>query len=170
MGKAVCFIGHRDTEDTAEMRATIIDLLINLIIQEDATDFLFGSRSTFNDICYEIVTQLTDRFPQIKRVAYPCQHEYAVLQCNVESKETVWSKIAGHTFKVNGYDEIRLFTSRCCAGKASYVQRNRAMIDDSDVCVFYCRTASGTGGTAVAYRYAVRQGKVLANLYVQAGS
>ena len=59
MGKAVCFIGHRDTEDTAEMRATIIDLLINLIIQEDATDFLFGSRSTFNDICYEIVTQMS---------------------------------------------------------------------------------------------------------------
>ena len=61
------------------------------------------------------------------------------------------------------------------AGKASYVERNREMIDDSDFCVFFYieeykpehdphRKTSGKSGTKMAYDYAVRKKKPIINV------
>ena len=66
------------------------------------------------------------------------------------------------------------------AGRAAYVERNQAMISESDVCVFYYDPAYSPprrraskhsvtdyqpqSGTALAYAYAVKSGKRVVNL------
>ena len=67
------------------------------------------------------------------------------------------------------------------AGAASYVERNQAMINSSDICVFYyddnylparrkqSRRAlsdyQSKSGTSIAYEYAVKKKKTIYNLF-----
>ena len=67
------------------------------------------------------------------------------------------------------------------AGRASYVERNQAMINDSDICVFYYDenykpqerkyskhcvfTYQPKSGTALAYKYAQQKKKEIINIY-----
>ena len=68
------------------------------------------------------------------------------------------------------------------SGKASYIERNQAMIDDSDICIFYYDEnyipkqkrisnksivglyTSKNSGTAIAYRYATQKAKHIINV------
>ena len=69
-----------------------------------------------------------------------------------------------------GFEEEFEHKTKYEAGRASYVERNQAMINDSDYCVFYydknyfplTRTKSGT---KLAYEYAVRKNKKVINLF-----
>lgn len=47
--------------------------------------FLFGSRSQFNDLCHEIVTERQKKNPQIKRIIYTRRSEYKQQEKNVEN-------------------------------------------------------------------------------------
>ena len=61
------------------------------------------------------------------------------------------------------------------AGKASYVERNQAMIDNSDYCVFYYDSSyqpkpkkndyQPKSGTAIIYAYAQQKKKNIVNLF-----
>ncbi|MBQ8719856.1 MAG: hypothetical protein IJY65_02360 [Clostridia bacterium] len=52
--------------------------------------------------------------------------------------------------------------------KASYVERNYEMIDRSDYCiVYYDEMRKGSSGTRLAYRYAMRKGLKVKNLFVK---
>ena len=57
MKKTVCFIGHRKIDDTTELRKRLCGILRELI-DNGMTDFIFGVRSAFDDLCYEVVTEL----------------------------------------------------------------------------------------------------------------
>ena len=64
---------------------------------------------------------------------------------------------------LKGYEGEVEFAQKYNAGKASYIERNQAMIDNSDYCIFYFdedyspqRTRSGT---KIAYDYALRKAK-----------
>ena len=37
---------------------------------------MFGGRSKFNDLCYEVVAELQEKYPEIKRVYVCSQYEY----------------------------------------------------------------------------------------------
>lgn len=61
------------------------------------------------------------------------------------------------------------------AGKASYIECNQEMIDDSDYCIFFYREgykpesdpyhkSNGKSGTKLAYAYAVRKKKMIINI------
>lgn len=51
-----CFIGHRKTEETENMRLRLISAVENLITAENVDTFLFGSKSLFylSTICSHI--------------------------------------------------------------------------------------------------------------------
>ena len=56
------------------------------------------------------------------------------------------------------------------AGKASYIERNQAMIIDSDFCVFYydknyVPLTKTNSGTKIAYEYAKKKMKRTINLF-----
>ena len=63
-----CIIGHRTINETEELKSKLIEIFENLITEKQVHTFLFGSKSKFNDLCYQIVTNLKEKYNQIKRI------------------------------------------------------------------------------------------------------
>ena len=68
MQKNCCFIGHKNIKETEELKNNICKTSETLILKEKVDTFLFGSKSRFNDLCYEIVTEIKEKYPNIKRI------------------------------------------------------------------------------------------------------
>ena len=166
--KSCCFIGHRKINDTPELRERLRGILSELM-QNGAVNFLFGDHSAFNDLCYETVTELKEKYPTIKRINFRCDYEDA-------DDYTM-------RFLISGYEESICPKGVGVAGRASYVERNQAMIRESDICIFYygenympSRRKSSRrslthyqpkSGTELAFRYAKSKGKAIINCFVQ---
>ena len=154
--KLTCaFIGHRKIEKVEGVRQNVIDTVTGLI-NEGADTFLFGSRSRFDEICYEVVTEIQKTYPHIKRVEVRASNEYLhQMYIDITLKyyeETVFPKC------VSG------------AGYRSYIKRNQAMIDICDVLVVYYDinykpTAKTKSGTVLAVEYARKRNKRIINVY-----
>ena len=63
-----CFIGHRKIVKTPELKRELLTLIERLITENGVDTFLLGSKSEFNDFCREAVTQLREKYPNIKRI------------------------------------------------------------------------------------------------------
>ena len=48
-----CFFGHRTINETEELKSKLIEIIEKLIVDEKVDTFLFGSRSDFDDLCYD---------------------------------------------------------------------------------------------------------------------
>lgn len=158
----VCFIGHRKIQYSNYLKENIYNTVKELIVK-GANCFLFGSRSEFNDICLDIVTEMQKTYSHIKRIYVRSQYLHI-------------SKLY-ENYLLQSYDETYFPVKLKSAGKYAYVERNQEMIDKSDCCIFYynkdCNLAlkdevSGkktTGGTFLAFRYALIKKKHIINLY-----
>jgi len=179
--KVCSFFGHRKIEITEELKQKIKDTIEDLIINHNVLTFLFGSRSEFDFLCHLVVTELKDKYQNIKRIAYTCKNE----TCTLESERAHWKEVFGHLKKEKvtllGVEEEVEHKTKYTSGKACYVERNQAMIDNSQFCVFYYnpnykpkfrKTAKSSfgyyqpnSGTALAFSYAKRKQKIIINLY-----
>ena len=56
-----CFFGHRKINLTEDLKSKLRVTMEKLIVDEKVDMFLFGSRSDFDDLCYEIVTELKEK-------------------------------------------------------------------------------------------------------------
>ena len=188
--KRCCFIGHRTIEQTDELLALLTDTIRRLILEEGVCYFLFGSRSAFDDLCHRIVTEFQQEFPNIVRVAYTRRSEYAVKAEEKVKMERTWATILKTEVKLKDYDAEVQSDRVFSAGKASYVERNQEMIDDSDFCVFYYNESylpprrkrsnrdlssyQPKSGTRLAYEYAVQKSKktdkVVINTFFPSGT
>ena len=121
--KVCSFFGHRDTEQTEELKQKVRETVERLIVEEGLDTFLFGSRSKFDDLCLIVVTELKEKYSHIKRVYVRSQYPYIGEQYK--------------DYLLKFYDVTIMPTRVERAGKASYVERNQEMIDASDFCVFY---------------------------------
>lgn len=151
----VAFIGHRKIERTVDLEARLTKTIADLIKNEAADTFLFGSRSEFNSLCYDVVTDLRDTFLHIRRVFV--RGEYEVIS---RSYQTYLLKFYEETFyppEVHG------------AGALSYVKRNQVMVDQCDTLIVYCdeqyRPQKANSGTKLAVDYANRKHKRIINLF-----
>ena len=165
--KICCFIGHRKIEITVKLKQAICDFVQNLIVNENVKVFLFGSRSRFDDLCYEVVTELQEKYPDIERVYVRSQYEYV-----------------GKDYKsylLQFYEET-YFPDNCKgAGKLSHIKRNQEMINKSDFCLFFYDKNylppkrkwakrdlfehQPKSGTATAYKYAKQKKKNIHNFF-----
>ena len=93
-------------------------------MDEDVKYFLFGSRSEFDDLCHQIVTDYQKEYPHIVRVAYTRRSEYAVKKDEKEKMEKSWSSLLKTDVKLKDYDAEVQSEKVYSAGKASYVERN----------------------------------------------
>ena len=166
MEHSVCFIGHRKINDTPELRERLRGILLDLI-ENGTVNFIFGDHSAFDDLCYELVTELKEKHPEIKRINFRKDYE--------DTNDYTMQ------FLIVGYEESICPKGVGSAGRASYVERNQAMIRESDICIFYYdenyqpnrRRNSRRdlfdyqpkSGTAVAYSYAVQKKKTVYNLF-----
>ena len=64
----VTFIGHRKLQFDGGFRLRLKEHILKLIDDRNADTFLFGSRSDFNDLCLEVVTEIQKERPDIKRI------------------------------------------------------------------------------------------------------
>lgn len=177
--KSCSFFGHRKIEEDEGLKQKVRGIVERLIVEEDVTTFLFGSRSDFDALCHLVVTELKEKYMDIKRIAYTCRHETCVL----ESERQRWEKIHSHFKKrevhLLGVEEEYQHITKYTSGRASYIERNEAMIDCSDFCVFFydekyrpeLRKRSNGGvyyqpksGTKLAYEYARRKKKIIINV------
>ncbi len=142
--KTCCFIGHRNIEISDNLELRLEQIIEDLITNIGIEIFLFGSKSQFNDLCYEAVNKLKKKYPFIKRVYVRAEYE-----------------IIGDDYKkylLGKYDSTYFPKSAVGAGKAVYIKRNFEMIDKSYYCVFYhdenCQKRSGT---KIAFEYALKK-------------
>lgn len=166
--KKCCFVGHRKIEITEELETRVKEYVEKLIVNENVKVFLFGSRSKFDDFCYDIVSKLKEEHPDIKRVYVRSQYEYI----DEDYKKYLL-----------GFYEETYFPEKCKgAGKISHVVRNQTMIDDSDFCLFYYDenylppqrkwsrrdlfAYQPNSGTATAYKYAKQKKKIIYNFFI----
>ena len=136
-GKVCCFIGHRKIDKSIELTQRVRDVIIDLIENKGVQTFLFGSRSEFDDLCHNIVTELQKNNPQIKRIMYTCRSEYACMKEEKEERERIARAVTKRDITYKDYDGAMMSDRLWSAGKASYVERNQDMINASDYCVFY---------------------------------
>lgn len=172
MGKVCCFIGHRNVKRTVELREKITNTVRWLITEKEVDQFLFGSKSNFDDFCQEILKELRMEYSHIRRVYvrtyYPELGEPYIGYILRDFEDTYMPECIEN------------------AGVARYVERNQEMINASDYCIFYYDpqyqppkrkySKHGVGeyqpksGTKVAFDYANRRkrgGKniILINIY-----
>ena len=115
---------------------------------------------------YEIVTELKEKHPHIKRVYV--RAEYPFIDESYRN------------YILESYEDTYYPERMENAGRASYVERNQEMINQSDVCVVYydenyapprrrnsrrdLADYQPKSGTKIAYDYAVRKGKTIINV------
>lgn len=117
-----CFIGHRTIDETEKLKFQLNSIIEMLIVKNHVKTFLFGSRSRFNDLCYETVSALMRNYPFIKRVYV--RAEYPVIDENYKR------------YLLKDYEETYYPDKIRGAGSAVYVERNYEMIRKSKYCVF----------------------------------
>ncbi len=149
-----CFIGHRTINETEELKLMLVEIIEKLIVREKIDTFLFGSKSRFNDLCLELVTEMKEKYPHIKRIYVRAEYPFI----NDDYEEYI----------LKYYDDTYYPERIIDAGKAVYVKRNCEMINCSRICVFYYNEQNAPtarkSGTKIAFNYAVKKRKHIIKL------
>ena len=141
-----CFFGHRKINETEELKAKLYKTIENLIVNDNVDTFLFGSKSRFNDLCLEVVSQIKDKYPHINRIYV--RAEFPII--NDEYK----------AYLLESYEDTYYPEKLIDAGKAVYVERNIEMINRSRFCIVYFdesyAPSKRKSGTKTALDYAIK--------------
>ena len=156
----IAFIGHRKIIVNKNLTDTLYKAIENLLKSHPDTEFLFGSKSEFDALCLHTVNQLKKHFPDLKRTYVRSSYK------NIPPfYETYLNEIYDQTFLPKEADN---------AGKASYIKRNKAMIDLCDKLFVYYdpqykvnarRGHSKNSGTKIAIEYAQKTKKDIVNFF-----
>ncbi len=152
----VAFIGHRTINKTEALKDKLKKIVENLIINENADTFLFGSKSEFNTLCYDVVTELQNKYRLIRRVYVRAEYEF------------ISEEYKRHLFKLYEFSYFPKAVQG--AGALSYIKRNQAMIDKCDTVVAYyddqyIPPTKTKSGTQMAVIHALKNNKRLINLF-----
>lgn len=146
MNTTCSFFGHRKIEKTEELKSELKKVILELITEKNVDTFLFGSKSEFDELCHETVSELKEFFPNIKRVYVRAEYPYI----NNEYKN----------YLLESYEDTYYPQRIIGAGKAVYVERNCEMVDKSAFCVVFFRGHTKyKSGTEMAVDYALKKGR-----------
>ena len=152
--KTCCFFGHRKINETEELKSKLIEVVEKLIVEKQVDTFLFGSKSRFNSLCLELVTEIKEKYPHIRRVYV--RAEYPYISENYKN------------YLLESYEDTYYPEKILGSGRAAYVERNYEMIDNSHYCiVYYVEQSAPTtrkSGTKIALDYAIKKGKQIINI------
>ena len=143
--KTCCFFGHREINETEVLKTKLMEIIEKLIVDENVDTFLFGSKSQFNSLCLELVTELKEKYPHIKRIYVRAEYPYISEQYK--------------NYLLESYEDTYYPEHIIGSGKAAYVERNYEMINKSQYCIVYYdeQNAPTTrkSGTKIALDYAI---------------
>ena len=143
-----CF-GHFTVEITDELKAST-SKEIDKAIDRGIRIFLFGGRSDFDDLVYDIVSEIKSQNSQLnlKRIfCFPLDKQLR--------KPPNW-------FQRKAYEGYECPAKDFDWWYTSIYYRNCAMIDQSDLVLFYAEERENSGAYK-AYKYAVKVHKYLVN-------
>ena len=167
----VAIVGHRKVQNKEELVGRIYDTLTDLVENQGADTFLFGSKGEFDRLCFDVVTEMRKIYPHIRRVYVRAQYEEIT-----KFYEEYLLENYEETFfpdKVHGSNEL------------CYIVRNFCMIEMCDMLLTYyddnylppskttknkmlahaCCNKKSQSGTCMAVRYAKRRKKKIINLF-----
>ena len=130
--------------------AFVYHLIVTLDICCSArVQYLFGSKSHFNSLCLELVTELKEKYPHIKRIYVRAEYP------DINEQYT--------NYLLESYEETYYPEHIRSSGRAAYVERNYEMINKSKYCIVYYDEPNAPtarkSGTKIALDYAVKKGK-----------
>ena len=143
--RTCCFFGHREIDETVELKEWLKSTIESLIANESVDTFLFGSRSRFNSLCHELVSEMKTKHPQIKRIYV--RAEYPVISDSYRE------------YLLMEYEDTYYPESVVGANRLAYIKRNQEIIDKSRFCVVYYNEEYVSKGTKQALDYARRKNK-----------
>ena len=142
-----CFFGHRTINETEELKSKLIEVIEELICEKQVDTFLFGSKSQFNSLCLELVTELKEKYPHIKRIYVRAEYP------DINEQYT--------NYLLESYEKTYYPEHIRNSGRAAYVERNYEMINKSKFCIVYYdeQNAPTTrkSGTKIAIDYAIKK-------------
>ena len=125
-----------------------------MILNENVDTFLFGSKSRFNDFCYDLVTKIKEKYPYIKRIYVRAEYPYI-------------SELYKN-YLLESYEDTYFPENIKGAGRTVYIKRNYEMIKNSRFCIVYYdeqnTPSNQKSGTKIALDYAIKKGKHIIKL------
>ena len=147
--KTCCFFGHRKINETEELKLKLLEIIEKLIVEKKVDTFLFGSKSRFNSLCLELVSEKKEKYPHIKRVYMRAEYPYISERYK--------------NYLLESYEDTYYPEKILGSGRAAYVERNYEMIENSHYCIVYYDEQGGStthkSGTKIALDYAIKKCK-----------
>lgn len=154
MSKICCFTGHRALTATQSAEAARrLRELIPRLASEGYTDFRTGGAIGFDSLAALAVLEARESHPEIKlRLILPCRDQdrgFDALQRRL------------YRYTINAADSVDYIRSSYSPGVM--LERNRALVNGSSLCIAYMTRPSG--GTYSTVAYARKKGLRVINLY-----
>lgn len=163
-----CVFGHRKIDITNNLRIKLYNIIEELIVENKVDTFLLGSKSQFDDLCHQTISELKAFYPHIRRIYVRAQFPY--INDNYMQ------------FLLQNYEDTYYPESIIKAGRLAYVERNYEMINRSKYCIVYfdenyvpttgrrkqsseLTNSIPESGTKIAFDYALKKGKIIINLF-----
>ncbi|MBQ7904086.1 MAG: DUF1273 family protein [Oscillospiraceae bacterium] len=154
--KSCCFTGHRLIPDDRYYRVMfLLRQTVEQKIKEGYTTFCAGGAQGFDTMAALAVMNLKRVYPQVQLHLYlPCRNQAEKWK---SADKEMYNKILKAADKIVYISDE--YTPYCMN------RRNRALVDNSSLCIAYC-TQTG-GGTVYTVSYAIDNGVDVINLAEQ---
>ena len=151
--KICCFTGHRDicAQDIVRLPHAI-DATLDRLIASGFSVFRAGGAVGFDTVCALKVLEKKKEHPSVKlELCLPCKDQ-----------TNGWPQrdISIYKYILSAADSVKYVGEKYRSGCMH--ERNRMLVDGSDVCVAYCKESKG--GTAYTCKYALKCKVELINL------
>ena len=147
----VCFFGHRQLDDFSLVEHKVETLIVRLLNEHEYVEFLVGREGEFDQLVTSAILRCRKRLDTANcSVTWVMPYLKADYVKNSESYN-------------NYYDSVEVCEQSANAHPKAAIQiRNKAMVDRSDLCVFYVTHKSG--GAYLTLRYADKANANILNL------
>ena len=148
--KSCSVFGHSEIDINEDLKNRLWNKFESLI-KENFGKFYFGGFGAFDELCWEIVTKLKEKYPYIKRVFCLTDPKHQSV-----SKRPKW-------LTEEDYEEIVYLDLVFDYWYKRIYFRNIETINRSDYIVFYVRRTQNSGAYK-AMQYAIRKKKPFVNM------
>ena len=146
----VCFFGHRVIDNFRLVEDEVESVIADVVNKHEFVEFLIGREGDFD----QIVTSAVLRYKKTHDTSCALTWVMPYMKADYLRNQDNYDSY---------YDSIEICEQSAQAHPKAAIQiRNRAMIDRSDLCVFY--VTKKTGGAYQSFKYAEKNGARVINL------
>lgn len=148
----VCFTGHRKIDTPhALLLPALLEARIRALVDRGARDFRAGGALGFDMLAALKVLELRETLPLRLVLCLPCRDQ---------TRGWDAPSCRAYRYVLDRADEVHYTADRYT--QSCMLERDRALVDGSDVCVAYC--IQNRGGTFYTCSYALKRDVELINL------